>query len=110
MSLDQQAAVSNDPLFQGRCQMSTYRAANAVAGEDWQTANYSQAKADKRHQLAVTILGGSKGAMQSFFDSVAAQIGDVADQSTLTDGQIDTAVDSVFDDIAGVTFEENVPV
>jgi hypothetical protein len=107
MSLDQQSAVSNDPLFQGRCQMSTYRAANAVAGEDWVTAGYSQAKATKRHQLAVTILGGSKGAMQSFYDSVAAQIGDVADQSSLTDGQIDTSVDSVFDDIAGVTFEEN---
>ena len=110
MSLQQQADVAADPLFQGRVRMSTYRAADAVVGEDWQTAGYSQAKADKRHQLGVTILGGSKGAMQSFFNSVAAQIGDVADQSTLTDGAIDTSVDSVFDDIAGVTFEENVPV
>jgi len=87
--------------------MSTYRAANSIVGEDWQTAGYSQAKANKRHQLGVTVLGGSKGALQSFYDSVAAQIGDVADQSSLTDGQIDTSVDSVWDDIAGVTFDEN---
>lgn len=107
MSLDQQAAVSQDPLFQGRARMSTYRAANSIVGEDWQTAGYSQAKADKRHQLGVTVLGGSKGAMQSFFDSVAAQIGDVADQSTLTDLQINNSVDSVWDDIAGVTYAEN---
>ena len=110
MSLQQQADVAVDPLFQGRCKSSTFRAANAIVGEDWQTLNYSQAKATKRHQLGVDVLGGSQGAMQSFYSSVAAQIGDVADQSTLTDGQIDTAVDSVWDDIAGVTFEENVPV
>ena len=107
MSLQQQADVSADPLFQGRVRMSTYRAANSIVGEDWQTAGYSQAKANKRHQLGVTVLGGSKGALQSFYDSVAAQIGDVADQSSLTDGQIDTSVDSVWDDIAGVTFDEN---
>lgn len=107
MTLQQQADVSNDPLFQGRVQMSTYRAANAVVGEDWQTLGYSQAKADKRHQLGVTILGGSKGAMQSFFDSVAAAVGDVTDQSLITDATIDTTVDSVWDDIAGVTFAEN---
>ena len=110
MTLQQQADVSIDPLFQGRVRVSTYRAANAIVGEDWQTASFSQAKADKRHQLGVTILGGSKGSMQSFFDSVAADVGDVADQSTITDGAIDTSVDSVWDDIAGVTFEENVPV
>jgi hypothetical protein len=107
MSLQQQADVSADPLFQGRVKMSSYRAANAIAGEDWQALGYSQAKANKRHQLAVTVLSGSKGAIQSFYDSVAAQIGDVADQSTLTDAQIDTSVDSVWDDIAGVTFDEN---
>lgn len=45
--------------------------------------------------------------MQSFYSSVAADVGDVADQSTITDGAIDTSVDSVWDDIAGVTFEEN---
>jgi hypothetical protein len=107
MTLQQQADVSEDPLFQGRVRLSTYRAANSIVGEDWQTAGFSQAKADKRHQLGVTILGGSKGAMQSFYDSVAADVGDVADQSTITDAAIDTSVDSVWDDIAGVTFEEN---
>jgi len=107
MSLQQQADVAADPLFQGRVRMSTYRAADAVVGEDWVTAGYSQAKADKRHQLGVTILGGSKGAMQSFFNSVAAQIGDVADQSSIVDATIDTTVDAVWDDVAGVTFTEN---
>lgn len=107
MSLQQQAAVSQDPLFQGRVKTSTFRAANAIVGEDWVTAGYSQAKADKRHQLGVTVLGGSQGAMQSFYSSVAAQVGDVADQSTIPDATIDTSVDSVWDDIAGVTFAEN---
>lgn len=110
MSLQQQSDVAADPLFQGRVRMSTIRAANAIVGEDWQTASFSQAKADKRHQLGVTILGGSQGSMQSFFNSVAAIDGDVADQSTILDATIDTTVDSVWDDIAGVTFDENVPV
>ena len=110
MSLEQQSAVALDPLFQGRVRMSTTRAANSIVGEDWQTANFSQAKADKRHQLGVTILSGSQGTMQSFFTSVAAADGDVADQSSIPDATIDTTVDSVWDDIAGVTFDENVPV
>ena len=110
MTLQQQADVSQDPLFQGRVKASTYRAANAVVGEDWQLANYSQAKADKRHQLGVTVLSGSQGALLSFYSSVGADVGDVADQSTILDTAIDTSVDSVWDDIAGVTFEENVPV
>lgn len=107
MTLQQQADVSQDPLFQGRVQMSTYRAANSIVGEDWQAAGYSQAKATKRHQLGVTVLSGSKGVMQSFYLSCAAALGDVADQSTITDAAIDTEVDSVWDDIAGVTFDEN---
>jgi hypothetical protein len=87
--------------------MSVFRAANSIVGEDWQTAGFSEAKATKRHQLGVNVLGGSKGALISFYSSVAAALGDVADQSSITDGAIDTEVDSVWDDIAGVTFDED---
>lgn len=107
MSLQQQYDVSQDPTFQGRVKMSVFRAANSIVGEDWQTAGYSEAKADKRHQLGVSVLNGSKGALLSFYNSVAAALGDVADQSSIADASIDTEVDSVWDDIAGVTFEEN---
>lgn len=107
MTLQQQYDVSQDPLFQGRVKMSVFRAANAIVGEDWQTLGYSEAKATKRHQLGVNVLSGSQGPLQSFYKSCAAALGDVADQSTITDGAIDTEVDSVWDDIAGVTFEEN---
>ena len=110
MSLQQQADVAADPLFQGRVRMSATRAANAIVGEDWQTLNFSQAKANKRHQLGVTLLGGSQGSMQSLFTSVAAADGEVADNNLILDATIDTTVDAVWDDIAGVTFDENVPV
>lgn len=107
MSLQQQADVSQDALFQGRVRMSTYRAANAIVGEDWHTAGYSEAKANKRHDLGVLVLSGSKSALTSFYNAVAADIGNVDDQATLTDMQIDTSVDSVWDDIAGVSYDDN---
>jgi len=107
MSLQQQADVSQDSLFQGRVRMSTYRAANAIVGEDWHTAGYSEAKAKKRHDLGVLVLSGSKSALTSFYNAVAADVGDVDDQSTIVDATIDTSVDSVWDDIAGVTYDEN---
>lgn len=110
MSLQQQADTAADPDFQARVKMSAFRAANAVVGEDWQTANFSQAKADKRHALGVQVLGGDRVILSSFYNSVGADVGDVADPSTILDATIDTSVDSVWDDIAGVTFDENVPV
>ena len=107
MSLDQQLNTSEDPDFQGRTRMSTFRAANSIVGEDWQAAGYSEAKANKRHALGVKVLAGDRVVLTSFYNSVAADVGDVADPSTITDAAIDTSVDSVWDDIAGVTFEEN---
>jgi hypothetical protein len=107
MSLQQQSDVSKDVLFQGRVTMSTYRAANSIVGEDWQTLGYTEAKANKRHDLGVLVLSGSKSALTSFFNSVAADVGDVTDQSLIADATIDTSVDSVWDDIAGVTYAEN---
>ena len=107
MSLQQQADVAADPLFQERVRMSTYRAANSIVGEDSVTLGFSTAKANKRHALGVDVLGGDRVLLSSFYNSVGADLGDVADQSTITDGAIDTSVDSVWDDIAGVTFAEN---
>jgi|GEM_PF-4401000 len=107
MSLQQQLNVSQDTTFQGRVRMSAFRAADAVVAEDRQTLGYGEAKATKRHLLGVTVLSGNHTILVSFYSSVAAQIGDVDDQADLTDVQIDTAVDAVWDDIAGVTYEEN---
>jgi hypothetical protein len=105
MSLQQQLNVSQDETFQGRVRMSVFRAANAIVGEN--PAGMSQAKASKRHTLGVTVLAGSQAVLAPFYNTVAADLGDVNDQSTITDAAIDVSVDAVWDDIAGVTFADN---
>jgi len=106
MSLTQQNAVALDTTFQGRVQQSVIRAATQVAGEDWVTAGHSGSKAGKRHVLAVKILSTPNQLLQTFYRAVAYAEGDVADQGTILDADIDTAVDSFWDDVAGVMFGE----
>lgn len=106
MTLQQQADVSEDPLFQQRVRMSTFRAANSIVGEDPSVTGFSVEKTQKRHDLGVRVLSGDRVILTSFYNSVGADLGDVADQSSILDSAIDTSVDSAWDDIAGVKYGE----
>lgn len=106
MTLVQQDATAQDATFRGRVQQSVYRAATQIVGEDSSATGFSDSKTAKRHVLGVTVLSGQRRVLESFFRAVATQVGDVADPATIIDGDIDTMVDSVWDDIAGVKYSE----
>jgi hypothetical protein len=105
MTLIQQADTSENADFQRRCRQSVFRAATEIVGEDPATTGFSADKTDKRHSLGVGVLSGSQN-LACFYRAVATQVGDVADPSTIVDGDINTAVDAVWDDIAGVKYGE----
>jgi hypothetical protein len=106
MSLQQIYDASLHPTFVQQVKAAVWKAAEAIVGEDWQTSGYSQAKATKRHTIGVEILRGNPQTMQSFVNAVAADV-EPADPSSVADNDIDTSVAAVWDDIAGVTYEEN---
>lgn len=106
MTLAQIYDASVHPTFVQQVKASVWKAAESIVGEDWQTAGYSQAKATKRHTIGVEILRGNPQTMQSFINAVAANL-EPADPAGVSDANMDTAVASVWDDIAGVTYEEN---
>lgn len=99
-------ATSLDSDFIKCVESAMYTAALSVVGEDGLTAANSQTKTDKRHATGKAILSGDGRMLGVFVKAVAATIGDVADPRTLTDLQITGAVDDVWDDVAGVKFEE----
>jgi hypothetical protein len=105
MSLVQQNNVALDTSFQGRVRQSVYRAALAIVGEDWAGSGMTAVQGGKRHSLGVAVLSSEKY-LQTFYRSVSSLVGDVADESTISDSAIDTAVDSSWDDVAGVKLEE----
>lgn len=99
-------ATSLDQEFIHQVESAMYAAALTVVGEDGVTATYSVAKTDKRHATGKAILSGDGRMLGVFVKAVAASIGDVVDPKTLTDLQITNAVDDVWNDVAGVKFEE----
>lgn len=105
MTYTQQMAIVVDTTFRARVKQAVIKAAHAIVGED--TSSYSAAKAAKRHDLGVTILRGNDVVISSFIFSIASQVGDEDDQADISDGTLDTTVASVWDDIAGVSYDEN---
>ena len=106
MTLQQVYDTSVDDVFRKRVKASVLQAAESIVGEDWSGQGFSKTKADKRHAVGVKILNGDGNLMIAFANAVAANIGEVDDPSTLTDNQIDSAVSSIWDDIAGVMYGE----
>ena len=100
MTLQQQAACTVDQGFQNRCRQAVYKAATDIVGED--TSGMSAEKALKRYLLAMKVLAGGPNTQTVFCRAIATQVGDVADPATIIDGDINTAVSAVWDDIAGV--------
>jgi hypothetical protein len=104
MTLQQQAACAVDQGFQDRCRLAVYKGATDIVGED--TSSMSAEKASKRYLLGMKVLAGGPNILTVFYRAVATQVGDVADPATIVDGDINTAVSAVWDDIAGVKYGE----
>lgn len=105
MTLDQINVTAADADFQAKVSAAVYKAAVAIIGED--PSGMSAGKAAKRHQLGTQVLQGRGNFMDSFVRTVASQIGEVASPSTIADLDIENSVSAVWDDIAGVTYDEN---
>jgi len=106
MSLQQIADTILDGNYRKRVEAAVLKAAVSIVGEDWQTAGFSELKANKRHNLGVSVLNGDNGKIVAFIKTSASQIGEVADPSTILDATIDSSVSAIWDDIAGVKFGE----
>lgn len=105
MSLETQAAMAAHPTFRKRVQAAMAKAAEQILGEPAATANR-----DERHALGTRILlpDGISRYTDVFARMVAANptIGGASDQSEVADNDIEFAVVSVWDDIAGVKAPE----
>src|SRR5262245_31843873 len=88
--------LSQDATFQGRIRMASVKAAVAIVNE----AASPKSNVDrKRHDLAVRVLN-SPSAMVTSFTQAAIEAGALVSGST--DTQLDTAIASVWNGIAGV--------
>jgi hypothetical protein len=101
MSLEQQAAISQIGEFRDRVLMGAVGVAHQVAGED--AGGRGKQELAKRAELATRILVGDNVLMHAIVRSVASQVGDTDDHTSITDEDITSALAAVLPDIAGVT-------
>jgi len=104
MSLLQIGDTEVDAEFRKRVRAQVYKSANAFVGED--PASSSQEQVDKRHLVCQRVFRNDEALLVSFYAAVAADIGEVDDPSTITDVQIETSVNGLWDGISGVKYGE----
>lgn len=107
MTLDQISATARDDDFRARVKAAVYGAAVAIVGED--TSSMTPAKAQKRHRLGVAVLQNNVATHENFCWAVSTQVGEVAVPADIIDAAISSTVSAVWDDIAGVTYDESNP-
>lgn len=91
--------LANNATFQNQVQMAMVKASVAIAAEARTVRNVVD---EKRNTLAVAILGNPTQKLTMFsFACVATGL-----SGTPTDAQVDTAVSSVWNGIAGVRPQE----
>lgn len=90
--------------FQKKIRVAMIKAALAVVGED--QSGMVAAGAAKRHELGVNILNDPAAYEMRFRQAVAADPGGAGVSPASSDNDILFTVNSVFNDIAGLTLEE----
>jgi hypothetical protein len=96
MAYAQDYALVISTVFQNQLQMSMIKAANSISNEARTIRNVVD---QKRNRLALSILSNPSGALIQFAFA-AVETGLI---SGATDAQVDTAVSTVWNAIAGVT-------
>lgn len=105
-SVTGQTAVENYSLVQSdtfnlRTEMLLIKSCNAIVGED--TTTYSLAIVNKRHSLAMNVYSDIAKYRMRFVRAIAAQ-GTLTESSS--DNDIEFTINSVFNDLAGVKFDD----
>jgi hypothetical protein len=98
MSYAADYALSQSAPFQQQIQMSVYKAAVAIAQESRTIHPLMDAK---RHTLSAQILSNFTGLLLTQFTSAAIEAGALV--TGATDAQVDTAVATCWNGVAGVS-------
>lgn len=101
MAYTDQAALANDVTFRDRVRVAIVTAAIAVMGE---TQTGTDQQYGKRQALAYAMLTNSGGYLERFAWGVVAN---AAITGASNDGDIQFTVDSLIDDMAGVTQQDD---
>jgi hypothetical protein len=103
ISYTDQGAISGHSTFKTRLRAAVASAALAISGEA--KGGSTDAEWAARQALAHRMLGGGQ-AVAAFSAPVLANIGPTASTATtqeeISDGELDTAVSSVWNDVAGI--------
>jgi len=107
-----QEVILDDAQYTSRCSAAVASAALAILGEA--IGAMTQIQTDKRQALAARVLGEASGSRlhQAFWRAALASVGMTGSTATdgapgsISDAEIDTAVTSVWDDVAGVLTAE----
>lgn len=100
LSYEERANLTDIPEFQKRVHVATLQAAVNVQGES--TSGMSVTKAQKRAQVAYRVIQLDPALLKQFVWIVAVSAA-LTDPSTATDGDLFSAVNAAWDDVAGVT-------
>lgn len=104
-AIEKAAMVNNDSL-NAKVQMLLYRTCLDVIGED--TTDISPTIIDKRHKLATNIISSVKNLQDKKNMFVYAVLTNVSVEVTTSssDNDIQSAINAVFSDLAGVKLED----
>ena len=100
MTLLAQSVAASDPTFIPVVKMAATAAAIAIIGEN--QPSFSSSHKNKRAQLAILVLNSPSQIIERFTTALASQ----GLSAASTDVAINSGVSSVWDAIAGVTFNE----
>jgi|SRR5579863_2561427 len=95
--------LSQTAAFQQQVQMSVFKAAVAIANE---VATIHPTLDSKRHALASEVLSNWNSNLQNQFVMAAIEAGQLV--TGATDAQVDTAVASCWNGIAGVSTRDSI--
>lgn len=106
LNIEAQTAQQNYELVQNdtfniRTEMLLIKSCNAIVGED--TTTYSYATVVKRHNLCMNVYADITEYRMRFVRAIAAQ-GTLTTSSS--DNDIEFTINSVFNDLAGVKFDD----
>jgi hypothetical protein len=107
MTLEQMGDTAKNAVFRKKVKSAVIDAAVDIVGEDPVITGFSTEVTQKRHTLAELLLRHKHlDILETLYEAVATEVGEVSDPTAITDGSISTAVAAVWNNIAGVKHGE----
>jgi len=108
ISYTDQATIVADPTWRARVTQAAAVAASAILGEA--IGGMSATETEKRQTLAQRVLNSDGAVLHGLTGAVLANVGTTASTATIEseilDSEIDTALSSVWNDVAGVRTDD----